>query len=216
MKFNEIKEKIEDYESRGLRLFVSSSFQTHSLVLLHIISRIDNKIPVYFINTGFLFPETIAFRDQIAELFGLNVINLNPDMAKSAQRDKDGKFLFTTNPSLCCRINKVMPLDKLLPEYDIWINGVRADQSSVRKKMLVEQAAPHNTLRFHPMLDWTKPEIFKYLKEHNIPHHPLDAQGYSSIGCEPCTRKVLLGDDRAARWFGMNKTECGLNTDLIK
>jgi len=216
MKFNEIKEKIEDYESRGLRLFVSSSFQTHSLVLLHIISRIDNKIPVYFINTGFLFPETIAFRDQIAELFGLNVINLNPDMAKSAQRDKDGKFLFTTNPSLCCRINKVMPLDKLLPEYDIWINGVRADQSSVRKKMLVEQAAPHNTLRFHPMLDWTKPEIFKYLKEHNIPHHPLDAQGYSSIGCEPCTRKLLLGDDRAARWFGMNKTECGLNTDLIK
>lgn len=216
MKFEEIQQQIKNYQMQGLRLFSSSSFQTHSLVLLHIISRIDKEIPIYFINTGFLFPETIQFRNEISNAWGLNVINLNPITPKSTQRNSYGKLLFTEDPTRCCYVNKVMPLDKVLTEYDIWINGVRADQSAVRKQMKTEQAAPHNTLRFHPMLDWSKKDIFSYLKEYNIPHHPLDAQGYSSIGCEPCTRKMQLGDERAARWFGMNKTECGLNTDLAK
>lgn len=216
MIFDEIQEKIKHYKEQGLRLFSSSSFQTHSLVLLHIISRIDKNIPIYFINTGFLFPETIQFRDEITKLFGLNVINLNPETPKIVQKSSEGKLLFATDPTSCCHINKVLPLDSILQEYDVWINGVRADQSAVRKQMQTEQPAPHNTLRFHPMLDWTKQAIFKYLKEYKIPHHPLDAAGYSSIGCEPCTRKMLPGDERAARWFGMNKTECGLNTDLAK
>ncbi len=216
MKFAQIEKQINEYKKRGLRLFSSSSFQTHSLVLLHIISKIDNTIPIYFINTGFLFPETIQFRDEIAELLNINVINLNPESAKIAQRESNGKFFFTKNPTRCCQVNKVEPLDSVLQKFDVWINGVRADQSAVRKAMKTEQPAPHNTLRFHPMLDWTKQEIFRYLKEHKIPHHPLDAQGYASIGCEPCTRKMVIGDERAARWFGMNKTECGLNTDLAK
>ncbi len=217
MKIEQIKTQIEKYKAEDLRLFSSSSFQTHSLVLLHILSKIDNEIPIYFINTGFLFPETIQFRNEIAALFGLkNVINLNPSSPKTAQMANNGKFLFATDPTRCCSVNKVEPLDSVLKEFDVWINGVRADQSAVRKAMQTEQSAPHNTVRFHPMLDWTKQEIFKYLRENNIPHHPLDAQGYSSIGCEPCTRKMLVGDERAARWFGMNKTECGLNTDLAK
>ncbi len=217
MKIEQIKEQINRYKAEDLRLFSSSSFQTHSLVLLHILSKIDNEIPIYFINTGFLFPETIQFRDEIATLFGLkNVINLNPISPKTAQMANNGKFLFAIDPTRCCSVNKVEPLDNVLKEFDVWINGVRADQSAVRKAMQTEQSAPHNTVRFHPMLDWTKQEIFKYLRENNIPHHPLDAQGYSSIGCEPCTRKMLMGDERAARWFGMNKTECGLNTDLAK
>lgn len=216
MTFEQIQQQIANYQQQGLRLFSSSSFQTHSLVLLHIISKIDNTIPIYFINTGYLFPQTIQFRDAIAERFGLNIINLNPESPKNEQKSSEGKLLFTTDPTRCCTINKVAPLDNILKKYDVWINGVRADQSAVRKQMQTEQKAPHDTLRFHPMLDWTKQEIFKYLKKHNIPHHPLDAEGYSSIGCEPCTRKMQIGDERAARWFGMNKTECGLNTDLIK
>ncbi len=217
MKIPQIKEHIGGYKAKGLRIFSSSSFQTHSLVLLHILSKIDNEIPIYFINTGFLFPQTIRFRDQITSLFGLkNVINLNPESRKIDQMTSAGKLLFTKDPTRCCFVNKVVPLNGVLTEFDVWINGVRADQSAVRKAMKTEQKAPHNTLRFHPMLDWTKQEIFRYLREHKIPHHPLDAQGYSSIGCEPCTRKMILGDERSARWFGMNKTECGLNTDLAK
>lgn len=216
MKFEQIHRQIQHYQAQGLRLFSSSSFQTHSLVLLHILSRIDNQIPIYFINTGYLFPETIQFRDEIAERFGLNIINLNPQLPKIMQKSSSGKSFFVTDPTRCCHINKVLPLNEVLRDYDVWINGVRADQSAVRKQMKSEQAAPYNTLRFHPMLDWTKQDIFKYIKEYEIPHHPLDAEGYSSIGCEPCTRKMLLGDERAARWFGMKKTECGLNTDLVK
>lgn len=215
MTFEEIKEKLEEYKAQGKRMFTTSSFQTHSLVLLHIISRIDPDIPVYSINTGFLFPETIQFKDQIAEEFGLNIIDAKSAVPKSQQKDMDGNLLFTSDPDYCCHLNKVQPLDAVLADHDIWINGVRADQSAVRKAMQIEQPAPHDVIRFHPMLDWSKKEIYQYIKKYNLPRHPLEAKGYDSIGCEPCTRKMVLGDDRASRWFGLKKTECGLNTDLV-
>jgi phosphoadenosine phosphosulfate reductase len=99
----------------------------------------------------------------------------------------------------------------------VWINGVRADQSDVRKSFKVESPAPFNTIRFHPMLDWSPKMIFDYLKEYNIPHHPLEEKGYFSIGCEPCTRRIdLNAGEREGRWFGLKKTECGLNTDLVQ
>jgi phosphoadenosine phosphosulfate reductase len=215
MTFEETKEKLEEYKAQGKRMFTTSSFQTHSLVLLHIISRIDPDIPVYSINTGFLFPETIQFKDQIAEEFGLNIIDAKSAVPKSQQKDMNGNLLFTSDPDYCCHLNKVQPLDAVLADHDIWINGVRADQSAVRKAMQIEQPAPHDVIRFHPMLDWSKKEIYQYIKKYNLPRHPLEAKGYDSIGCEPCTRKMVLGDDRASRWFGLKKTECGLNTDLV-
>ena len=101
-------------------------------------------------------------------------------------------------------------------QYDVWINGVRADQSATRKAMLVEQDAPYDSLRFHPMLDWDNKMIYKYIADNNLPAHPLEAQGYLSVGCAPCTRKFNLDEERDGRWFGMNKTECGLHTELIK
>ena len=100
--------------------------------------------------------------------------------------------------------------------YDVWVNGVRADQSAVRKQMKTLQPAPFDTLRFHPILDWSSKEIYQYRKAYDLPEHPLDSQGYQSIGCAPCTRKIDLNNERDARWFGMNKTECGLHTDLIQ
>jgi len=101
--------------------------------------------------------------------------------------------------------------------YDIWINGVRADQSSVRKAMKEEQAAPNDTIRFHPMLGWNSKMIYEYRKEFNLPSHPMEEEGYLSIGCEPCTRKIDPEmNEREVRWFGLNKTECGLHTDLIE
>jgi phosphoadenosine phosphosulfate reductase len=217
MKFEEIKKYIENYKRQGKKLFATSSFQTHSTVLLHIISRIDNTIPIYFINTGFLFPETISYKDEIAEKFGLNIIDTKPLIPKNLQKDLAGNLFFTSDPDYCCYLNKIQPLDAVLADNDVWINGVRADQTEVRSKMKIEEKSKHNVIRFHPMLDWTKQEIYRYIKEYQIPHHPLDAQGYVSIGCEPCTRKIdLSGDERAARWYGLNKTECGLNTDLVE
>lgn len=217
MDFEGIKTKITTYKEQGKKLFTSSSFQSHSLVMLHLLSRIDKTIPVYFINTGYHFAETIKFRDQVADQFGLNVKSLTSETPKHLQKNAAGQLLFTSDPDFCCYLNKVAPLDLILAEYDVWINGVRGDQSATRKAMQVEQAAPHDTVRFHPMLDWNSKMVYDYQKEFDLPKHPLEEKGYFSIGCEPCTRKFDLDmQEREARWYGMNKTECGLHTDLIK
>lgn len=216
MKFEAIRDQISHYKANGKRLFTSSSFQSHSLVLLHILSRIDRSIPVYFINTGYHFPETIQFRDYVTELFGLNTIDLKPEVPKFMQRDSAGNLLFTSDPDHCCYLNKTQPMDAVLREYDVWINGVRADQSAVRAAMKTEQPAPYGKLRFHPMLDWTSKMIWQYRKEFNLPTHPLEQKGYVSIGCEPCTRRLDPDmQEREARWFGLKKVECGLHTELV-
>ncbi|HEY0655843.1 MAG TPA: phosphoadenylyl-sulfate reductase [Chryseosolibacter sp.] len=216
MNFNEIKAKLEGYKQEGRTMFTTSSFQSHSLVLLHMISRIDPKIPVYFINTGFHFPETVQFRDYITDRFGLNTVDLKSDVPKFMQRDPDGKLLFTSDPDHCCYLNKTQPMDAILMAHDVWINGVRADQSATRAAMKVEQPAKHGCTRFHPMLDWNAKMIWQYQKEYDLPKHPLEEKGFVSIGCEPCTRRLDPEmQEREARWFGLNKVECGLHTDLI-
>lgn len=212
-----IREKINQYQSKGLKLFTTSSFQTHSIPMLHIISEIDSSIPVYFINTGYLFPETLSFRDEVATQLGLQVIDLKPTTPKYLQKEAHGKLMFTTDPDHCCYLNKTQPMESVLASHDVWINGVRGDQSAIRKAMKIEQPAPFDSIRFHPMLDWDKRKIFAYIKKYDLPKHPLDDKGYVSIGCEPCTRKIDLEmQEREARWFGLNKVECGLHTDLIK
>ena len=216
MTFEEIERQLKIYHHTGKKIFATSSFQTQSVVLLHIISKIDKTIPIYYLNTGYLFPETTSYKEKLVTEFGLNVIDLKPMVPKILQKDNQGNFLFTSDPDYCCYLNKVQPLDSILAEYDVWINGVRADQSKVRAEFYVEDFAPHNVIRYHPMLDWTKQMVFAYIKEFNLPRHPLDEKGYVSIGCEPCTRKLVLSEDeRTSRWFGMEKNECGLNTDLV-
>lgn len=211
-----IENKIIQYKTEGKKMFTSSSFQSHSLVLLHLISRIDNTIPVYFINTGYHSPETLIFRDRMAQEFGLNVIDLKSDVPKFMQRDSEGKLLFTSDPDHCCYLNKTMPMDSILRSHDVWINGVRADQSSVRASMKEEQPAPHGTMRYHPMLQWTSKMIWQYIKEYKLPAHPLEVKGFMSIGCEPCTRRHDPSmQEREARWFGLKKVECGLHTELV-
>lgn len=211
-----IKDKIARYNAEGKKIFTTSSFQTHSLVLLHILSKIDKNIPVYFINTGYHFPETVSFRDRITALFNIETIDLKSQTPKHMQKGNDGRLYFTSDPDYCCFLNKTQPLEQVLRTHDVWINGVRADQSAAREAMKVEQPAPHDVIRFHPMLDWSAKMIYDYIKAHNLPRHPLESNGYLSIGCEPCTRKMDLEmQERESRWYGMNKVECGLHTDLI-
>ena len=216
MTIQEIENQLLGYQSKNKKIFISSSFQTHSIPLLHILSRIIKNIDVVFINTGFHFSETLSFRDEVVKLLGLNLIDARSIIPKNQQRDANSQFYFVSDPDYCCSLNKVQPLEPYLMQYDIWITGVRADQSSTRKAMQIEQEAPFGTTRFHPILDWTPKMIYEYRKLHNLPEHPLDKEGYQSIGCAPCTRKLDLSDERSARWFGMNKNECGLHKDLIK
>ena len=211
-----IVERLHAYLDDGKKVFTTSSFQSQSMPLLHMISRVDRDIPVYYTNTGFLFPETIRFADQIADLLGLRIIGLRPEVTKIRQMDNQGRFLYTSDPDHCCYLNKVAPLEPILIENDIWINGIRADQSKVRSQMAEEEPASHNCLRYHPMLQWDSKMVYYYRKYHDLPGHPLEEKGYQSIGCEPCTSKYFgEGNERNSRWFGMNKTECGLNTTLV-
>ena len=219
MTLAQIQEKLESFDRVGKRIFTSSSFQTHSIPLLHILSRLNVKVPVYFLDTGFHFPETLKFRDEVAECLQLDLHLLRSDVPKIQQRNQSGRFLFTNDPDYCCHLNKVLPLDPILASHDVWIAGVRRDQSSLRHEMNVEQPSKFGCMRFHPILQWTNRDVEKYIKEFHLPRHPLEEKGYLSVGCEPCSRKFdfeLANDDRLGRWFGMNKTECGLHTDLVE
>ncbi len=216
MTVREIQEQVRLYHEQGKRIFVSSSFQTHSIPLLHILSQSKVEIDVLFIDTGFHFAETLAFRDRITELLGLQLINVRPLVSKKHQLDEEGRFFFVSDPDYCCFLNKTQSLEQVLTQYDVWISGVRADQSASRRRMKTEEAAPKDTIRFHPMLDWTIRDVYRYKRENNLPAHPLDMKGYLSIGCAPCTHLPQhSAGDRSGRWVGLNKTECGLHTDLI-
>lgn len=211
----DIEDQFKRFRNEGKTYFASSSFQTHSLPMLHIISRVAPETPVYFIQTGFHFPETLAFRDEVAQTFGLNVLNIESQVPKIQQRNAQGNLYFTSDPDYCCFLNKTQPMQPLLERFDVWVNGVRADQNANRKQLQSIERTPQGGYRFHPMLKWTKQAIWKYIAEHDLPRHPLDAQGYSSIGCEPCTVKPSLEDERGGRWLGQSKTECGLHTELV-
>ena len=210
-----IKEQLSKFKKEGKSMFVSSSFQTNSIVLLHIISEFDSSIPVYFINTGYHFPETIVHKNKVASVLGLKVIDLVSRVPKNLQRDEQGNLLFTFDPDYCCFLNKVQPIESLLDKYDIWINGIRSDQSHDRNNLAVLHPTQGKAVRYHPLLNWSYDDLEKYIKKHKLPEHPLEARGYKSIGCEPCTRPAKDGG-RDGRWYGMKKNECGLNTALVK
>lgn len=215
-KVTAIHDVMYDFMSKGQRIFSTSSFQTQSIPLLHILSRVEGFKKVYMTDTGFHFPETLSFAKKVSRLFNLDLVFLNSDTTKLQQLDSNGRFLYASDPDACCRINKVYPLDKVLSQYDIWVSGVRADQSLARANLKEYENSMHECGRYHPLLSWTAKDIFYYAKVFELPHHPLESKGYSSVGCEPCTvRACSEGNVRNSRWFGLTKTECGLNTDLI-
>jgi len=212
----EIQDKLDGYRKQNLRMFATSSFQTNSVVLLHILSTIAPDVPVYFLNTGFHFPETLMFRDDLRSRLGLDVRDVFSSIPRHQQRVGAGRFLFTSDPDTCCHINKIASLEPVLQSHDVWINGIRAGQSATRQAMKRQQRA-RGVLRFHPILKWSEQMVADYILRHDLPRHPLDSAGYGSVGCRPCTRRPSASsalDDRGGRWAGLNKTECGLHTVL--
>lgn len=212
----QIRAQFQRYRAAGKRMFATSSFQTHSLPLLHILSDWDRSVPIYFINTGYHFAETLAFRDKVVANLGMRLVDLHPMTPKNLQRDAGGLLYYASDPDQCCFMNKVQPLQTVLAQMDVWINGIRAEQNANRGGMSLEEQTPQGAVRYHPMLSWTDRMIFRYIHLHDLPAHPLDAAGYASVGCEPCTRRVDGGNSRDGRWFGLKKTECGLHVDLVK
>lgn len=193
-------------------LAVSSSFQTQSVPLLHLIATTVPELPVLFVDTGYHFPETLHFRDRLVSDWGLRlrVLRAAPESALETRQP-----LYLTNPDLCCEIRKVQPVQQAMTEYRGWISGIRRDQSATRAEARVIEAALGGLVRIHPLLAWTHADVTRYMAEHQLPAHPLRARGYTSIGCLPCTRPPIVGGDlRSGRWQGQGKTECGLHTTL--
>lgn len=194
----------------------SSSFQTQGVPLLHMIAQTTPALPIIFLDTGYHFPETLLYRDQLVARWNLN---LQVVRATSPNKRRDGgqqvQDLYRTDPDLCCYLNKVEPMQRATAHLTAWISGIRRDQSPARANIKIVELRASGLLRIHPMATWTRKDIWQYIHDHNLPEHPLLAQGYLSIGCAPCTRPVFDGEDeRAGRWNGHQKTECGLHTLL--
>lgn len=194
---------------------VVSSFGAESAVLLHLIAQIDPALPVLFLDTGKHFAETLAYRDALMARLGMtNLVVLTPDTSDLATRDESG-LRWSYDPDGCCEIRKVQPLAKALADFDATFTGRKAFQSSTRANLPrfeVDTSDAQGRLKINPLIDWSAADIAAYFEAHDIPRHPLVAQGYPSIGCSPCTKQVAEGEDpRSGRWSGWDKVECGIH-----
>jgi phosphoadenosine phosphosulfate reductase len=201
-------------------LAVVSSFGAESAVLLHLVAQVDPGVPVLFLETGKHFPETIAYRDELAAFLGLtNLQIVQPDAALIEKKDGNG-LRWSWDPDGCCEIRKVEPLAKALLHFDGSITGRKGFQSSTRAglpRFEIDRSDAQGRLKINPLASWDKAALEAYFAQHALPQHPLVAQGYPSIGCAPCTSRVAPGEDpRSGRWKGWDKTECGIHVPGAK
>jgi len=196
----------------GDRLAVTSSMA--DAVVLHLASRVKPGIDVLFLDTGYHFAETIGTRDAVSAVYDVNVINITPTLSVAGQDAAFGKDLFARDSDRCCAMRKVAPLNAAMREYDAWITGLRRDETPARADTpVVSWDATRQKVKVCPIARWTEDDVDAYVAAHGILLNPLLLDGYASIGCRPCTRRTLEGEDaRAGRWAGSSKTECGLHT----
>ncbi|WP_045391060.1 phosphoadenylyl-sulfate reductase [Falsirhodobacter sp. alg1] len=194
------------------RTALVSSFGAESVVLLHMVSVLAPNLPVLFIDTQMLFPETLAYQAEVADKLGLtNIITIRADQAAVEFDDPDGTLhQFSTDS--CCALRKTVPLEAALSGYDAWITGRKRFQSGTRAALEFFEPDTDHRMKINPLAMWGREDIADYMVNNRLPRHPLVAQGYPSIGCAPCTSPVAPGEDpRAGRWRGSNKTECGIH-----
>lgn len=197
------------------RIALVSSFGADSAVLLHMVSTVDKATPVVFVDTGHLFPETLAYRDELVALLGLtNVQAVAPSVEDLATYDPE-QFLWSSDPDLCCEVRKVRPLGRAIEGFDAWITGRKRFQSDTRANLPLFEAEGAR-IKINPLASWDATRLLAYLDAHELPRHRLVAKGYPSIGCIPCTSMVRPGEDaRAGRWRGRAKTECGIHLGVV-
>ncbi|MFN0118381.1 MAG: phosphoadenylyl-sulfate reductase [Elusimicrobiota bacterium] len=196
------------------QIALSSSFGGQSTALIHMAVQIDPKIPILFLNTGFLFKETIQFVNDLRKQFNLNVLEFkaSPEQIEKTKKNLENK----SYTGVCCDDSKVSLMEQSLKGLDCWVAGLRRSQGSMRKDIKIVELYGSGLLKVHPLANWSGKDLFNYMKQHGLPFHPLWDKGYTSIGCEPCT--ALPGDqgERSGRWTGTQKTECGIHTFLKK
>jgi phosphoadenosine phosphosulfate reductase len=196
----------------GTRVIVASSMaDTH---LVHLAQAAAPGIDVLFLDTGYHFPETIGTRDAVSTAYDVTVLTITPLRSVAEQDALHGPQLHDRDPNLCCALRKVEPLERGLIPYDAWITGMRREDAPTRADIaVIGYDAKRNMVKISPLAAWTQDDVDDYIRDNNVLINPLYLDGYTSIGCEPCTRRPLPGEDpRAGRWAGSGKTECGLHT----
>jgi len=207
----------------GTRAAIGTSFQGAGLVMMHIAKECGLRFPVFTLDTGLLFPETLELKKRLEDFFGFEIESQVPDLTVEQQNEAIGPELWKTNPDLCCTMRKVQPLRDKLSDLDCWITGLRRQQAETRSGIGIielyafDESTGKDIIKLNPMANWTREEVWNYIQQHKIPYNPLHDRGYRSIGCAPCTQKSGDGEnERAGRWTGFNKVECGIHTFMAK
>lgn len=198
------------------RIVLACSFGAEDVVLVDMIQRINPRVPLFYLDTEFLFPETYEVRDRIVQHYGLSaerVIQLKSHLTPDEQAAQYGEALWLRDPDRCCQLRKVGPLTRVLRGYAAWITGIRRDQAPTRAGAgLVEWDRTFQLVKFNPLAAWTAADVWRYIRTNQVPYNALHDQNYPSIGCTHCTESVRPGDDpRSGRWKRFEKTECGLH-----
>ncbi len=198
-------------ETFGDRWCVTSSMA--DTILVHLVSKIAPGADIVFLDTGYHFPETLATRDAIAATHPVRLLSIMPLQSVAEQDQVHGERLHDRDPDLCCALRKVEPLDRALTPYLAWVTGLRRDEAATRAHIpVVSWDERRGKVKVNPLAAWTADEVAAYAAQNDVVLNPLLNQGYPSIGCAPCTRRVAPGEDpRAGRWAGFGKTECGLH-----
>lgn len=196
------------------RLAMATAFGPEGCVIIHYLAQVQPKTYVFNLDTGYQFPETLELRDQIARRYGVEVEMRRPATTVAQYEQLHGGPLYKTNPDQCCKDRKVKVLHESVVGMHAWMSGIRRDQSADRAQApIVGWDKKFRLVKISPLASWTKSDVWKVVVDEDVPYNPLHDQGYTSIGCWPCTRAVMMGEDeRAGRWSGSAKTECGLHS----
>jgi phosphoadenosine phosphosulfate reductase len=200
---------------KGQRIGLSSAFGAEGCVLIHLARALEPAVPVYTIDTGYLFAESVALREAYRAM-GADIRVVEPLISIRSQAEQHGPDLFARDPDACCELRKVEPMRRILTLVDVWITAVRRDQSPTRARTPVVGTAqrPDGSLvvKVAPMARWSRRDTWQYIFDHALPYNRLLDEGYASIGCEPCTKPTgAEGEERSGRWAGQTKTECGIH-----
>jgi phosphoadenosine phosphosulfate reductase len=207
----------------GKRAAIGTSFQGAGLVMMDVARRAGLEFPVFTLDTGLLFEETLALKRRLEDFFGFQIEALVPDLTVEQQAEAMGPELWRRDPDLCCTLRKVVPLQGRLASLDCWITGLRRQQSDSRTGIgiveiyVFDEAGGRDIVKLNPMADWTRDAVWQHIRDRKIPYNPLHDRGYHSIGCHPCTSQTAVnGNERAGRWTGFNKVECGIHTFMSR
>jgi phosphoadenosine phosphosulfate reductase len=195
------------------RLTMATAFGAEGCCLIHMLAEIEPRVRIFNLETGYQFPETLQLRERIKERYGIEVEYIRPELTVEEYEAEHGGPLYEMRPDQCCHDRKILPLRQAVVGYDAWVSAIRKDQTQDRAQAgVVQWDAKFGLVKVNPLLGWTKREVWGFLLKNRVPYNPLHDMNYPSIGCWPCTRPVGNGDDeRAGRWAGKVKKECGLH-----